>query len=65
MTHGMINYILHIIIQAVGILILLLTLIILGTRFGWFLWMIKKLIAIKNRFLSKKNVEGEKPLPDE
>lgn len=39
----------QIVVMAMGILIVQLTLIVLGSRYGWFLWAGKKVLSLLRR----------------
>lgn len=50
----MFRNVLEIILTAFAILAFQLTIIVLGSRFGWFLWLIKKILHIRSKYLHKK-----------
>jgi hypothetical protein len=49
----------EVVLTAFGILIVQLTFIIIGSRFGWFLWIGKRILKLRSNYLQKKlDAEG-------
>lgn len=54
MSESFIYNLIEVVLTALAILTFQITLIVLGSRFGWFLWVIKKFLHIRSKYLHKK-----------
>jgi hypothetical protein len=57
MSEPFFHNLIEVVSTAIGILLFQLTFVILGSRYGWFLWLGKKILKLRSIYLHKKMEE--------
>jgi hypothetical protein len=54
MSEAFFHNFIEVVLTAFGILLFQLTFIVLGSRYGWFLWIGKRILQLRSAYLQKK-----------
>jgi hypothetical protein len=60
MSEPFFHNVIEVVSTAFGIILFQLTFIILGSRYGWFLWIGKKILKLRSIYLQKKMEEKDR-----